>query len=85
VKQRLLPVHGFKSAVSATIIIRGHGLVQSLWNSFSTLTQPSRSSCASRLPGTTWRKRSNLHRRRHFAPIARLGDLCTCGVHMIAT
>jgi transposase-like protein len=36
--QRLRPLRGFKRAVSADTIARGHGFIQNLRNSFSTLT-----------------------------------------------
>jgi transposase-like protein len=37
-KQRVYPMRGFKQAVSADTIARGHALVRNLRNGFSTLT-----------------------------------------------
>jgi len=37
-KQRLYPMRGFKQAVSADTLARGHALIQNLRNGFSTLT-----------------------------------------------
>jgi transposase-like protein len=37
-KQRLSPMRGFKQAVSADIIARGHVLIRNLRTGFSTLT-----------------------------------------------
>ncbi len=38
-QQRLRPLRGFKQAISADILARGHALIQNLHNGFSQLTR----------------------------------------------